>query len=234
MPCRVQRVQISDLTARHLFARAAGHCQRPECVRDLFVQVGNEAISVAEMAHVVAATVGGPRGSSTLDGRERASVENLLLLCPTCHTIVDKGPEQFPQDMLLAWKATHEERIRHLLGIAVFETRARALEAVEPLLLSNRTVFDRYGPTSLLAKDPETEAASTWGRKAREQIVPTNRRILVALDANRHLLNDGERATVEQFRQHVDDFEARHLHGMAEVAATTFPIGMDRIFRDED
>jgi len=36
---------------------------------------------------------------------------NLILLCPSCHTHVDKAPEEYPEDLLKKWKKDHEAQV---------------------------------------------------------------------------------------------------------------------------
>ncbi|MCB9551939.1 MAG: hypothetical protein H6705_08655 [Myxococcales bacterium] len=39
---------------------------------------------------------------------DRDEADNLILLCPTHHTLIDKVPEQYPAELLRRWKAEHE------------------------------------------------------------------------------------------------------------------------------
>jgi len=45
----------------------------------------------------------------------------------------------------------------------------------------------------------------------RERIIPNSRRVLATLEANRDHMIDGEARTLELFRQHIHDLEARHF-----------------------
>ncbi|WP_271183643.1 HNH endonuclease, partial [Novosphingobium resinovorum] len=64
-----------------------------------------ESYLTGEMAHIVARQAEGPRGDGV--GGDN-SYENLILLCPTCHTRIDKAPNDFPVALLQKWKADHE------------------------------------------------------------------------------------------------------------------------------
>ncbi len=90
------RKHISTETKLRLFSEAAGHCQCPECLRPLFpAEMGGDK-HIAEMAHVIPHGDTGPRHSERPVGVFQAdSFENLILLCPTCHTIVDKDPNGY-------------------------------------------------------------------------------------------------------------------------------------------
>ena len=99
------RKHISTETKLRLFSAAAGHCQRPECHQPLFpAEMGGDK-HIAEMAHVIPHGETGPRYEERPAGEfEADSFENLILLCPTCHTIIDKDPDGYSRGTLLGWK----------------------------------------------------------------------------------------------------------------------------------
>jgi len=70
------------------------------------------------MAHVVAYRRGGPRGGSSLSPAYLNNVDNLMLLCQPCHTLVDRDPKTYTVNRLKKTKRQHEERIEHLTGLS--------------------------------------------------------------------------------------------------------------------
>jgi hypothetical protein len=192
------------------------------------VDIAGRSIHIAEMAHVFAASDSGPRANPELNDRERGAFENLVLLCANCHTKVDKAPNAFPGSLMLRWKREHADKLQRLFGTAVFGERGPAREALKPLLSENLAIFRQYGPAIESASNPESGAAEQWKRKMIARILPNNRRMLSILDANRHLLRDGEQEVVERFRQHVDDLEAVHFEGSREDASR-FPAGFEMV-----
>jgi len=218
-------------TQRMLFAASAGYCQNPKCSRELFIDYPETRIHIAEMAHVFAANDDGPRANAALSEEERGAFENLILLCSLCHTIIDKAPEVYPDNVIFGWKRMHAEKLRSLFGATHFEKRSDARAAVEDLLQENRQIFDDYGPHIEDAKNPESGAAERWKRKVLQKIIPNNRKVLAQLDANRRLLDESELVTLEKFRQHIDDLEARHIEGYQE-GASRFAEGMAEILRN--
>ena len=52
------------------------------------------------------------------------------------------------------------------------------------------------------------------------------------MDANRAHLIDVEVETVELFRQHIEDLEARHVGDNVAAVGARFPPGMSRILMD--
>jgi hypothetical protein len=184
------------------------------------------------MAHVFAAADDGPRANAELTEAERGRYDNLILLCPTCHTIIDKAPDEYPDEMILRWKRQHGERIAALFGAIEYPSRIQAREAIEPALAENRLIFDKYGPDNDYRYDPESELATTWQAKMLATILPNNRKIMSVLQVNRRHLNDDEKLTAARFQQHIADLEARHILGEPSAAAERFPPGMAQIFID--
>lgn len=125
---RITRKQVKDSEILQIWARAAGRCVL--CSTYL---LGGESsyfhtASHGEVAHNVGATSGkgSTRGTtSDLTKDERASRENLLLLCHRCHRNVDtEGAENiYTEAHLKAKKLAHEERVRKVTDHAtVHET----------------------------------------------------------------------------------------------------------------
>jgi hypothetical protein len=215
-------------TQRRLFAASAGYCQNPSCANELFVDAAGESFHIAEMAHVFAANDDGPRAKPELSKEERGAFENLVVFCANCHTMVDKAPDAFPDSMILQWKREHANKLQGLFGAVRFDNRTVARQVVEPLLAQNLAIFQQYGPHIEAARNPESGAAERWKRKMLTRILPNNRRVLAILDTNRHLLGDGEKLTLERFRQHIDDLEAFHIEGNRQDASR-FPDDLSKI-----
>jgi len=205
-----------------LFADSGGFCQKPDCLRNLFMVIGEEQIHVGEMAHVFSASNTGPRADSTLSDAQRGDYKNLIIFCPTCHTIVDKAENEFPDKLMLEWKGAHRKRLDEAFGIGEYADRNNTRTAIEPLLKENLFIFETYGPETEERFNPESEMPVLWNRKIATKLLPNNRQILRILDRNRRHLNEAERSTLEAFRQHVDDFEAKHVEGVS-ASGTRFP-----------
>ena len=212
-----------------LFADSAGHCQNPCCLRPLFLDVGGRSMHIAEMAHIFAASDAGPRAQASFSPEARSAYENLILLCPECHTIVDKAPEEYPDSLIREWKRRHRDRIRAEFGAAEYASRHLVREAIEPIMAENRTIFETYGPLGDDRFNPESEVAVVWRRKVLARILPNNRKLLMIIDANRRHLTPAEEAVLERFRQHVDDLEDRHVGGGTAAVGTRFPAGMNEL-----
>lgn len=233
MVCTKGRVSLTSGTKLRLFADSGGFCQNPECLTELFRDVSDDTtVHVAEMAHIISAADDGPRADIKVTPEERATYDNLILLCAICHTIIDKAESVYPEALIKNWKRSHKEKIAGVFGVRAFSSREDARKFVSPLLVENRTIFENYGPLTEERFNPESSMPQQWLRKIRLKIIPNNRRMLTACDVNRQLLSFVEAQTVEMFRQHVDDFEAKHL-GESSTNGAQFPVEMERLFADD-
>lgn len=181
------------------------------------------------MAHIIAASDKGPRSKLTMSKPERGKYENLILLCPACHTIIDKASATYPDSTIREWKAKHKERIAAQFGAIEYNDRMAARNAIEPILSQNRTIFETCGPLQDYRFNPESDLANVWRRKVFSQVLPNNRKILAILDANRRHLSPDEQRVLELFRQHVDDLDARHIGGGTASVGVRFPEEMNTI-----
>ena len=185
MPCPRGRATPSQHTKLRLFADSAGFCQKPDCQRTLFVDTGSTNLHIGEMAHVFAASDKGPRAASGLSIHERSAYENLILLCPSCHAIVDKAPTDYPDILMIGWKRSHVDLIAAAFGAIRYSSRRAAREAIEPLLSDSLSILTEYGPNNKYRYDPESELAAVWQRKVLSHIIPNNRKLLAILENNR-------------------------------------------------
>ena len=227
MACPRGNATPNQNTKLRLFSDSAGFCQKPDCQRALFVDVGDSRLHIAEMAHVFAASDKGPRTNSALSGQERSSYENLILLCPSCHAIVDKAPDWYPDTLMTQWKREHVELIAEMFGAVRYASRRAAHEAIKPLLAANLSIFVEYGPDNQYRYNPESELADVWQRKVLSQIIPNNRKIIAIVDRNRCHLKGQEDTTLEEFRQHVEDLESRHVGDREATVGRRFPAAMN-------
>lgn len=65
--------------------------------------------------HIEAQSESGPRFNKNLMEKQIDSFENLILLCPTHHKIVDDNPKDYTVERLKKMKADHESRVRKVL-----------------------------------------------------------------------------------------------------------------------
>lgn len=94
------RKPIPDNIKRKLWAESMGRCMNPHCHIDLFNLNGD----IAEQAHIIPY-------SETQDN----SFENLILLCPNCHTNFDKSGN-FDINDVKNWKKIRQIEIEQFFS----------------------------------------------------------------------------------------------------------------------
>lgn len=149
--------------------RAAGHCEL--CSRDLtYERLALTPAKLGEVAHILPASPDGPRGT---DGRQAASVGelldrndpgNLMLLCGVCHDEIDKTPNHYPAEDLTAQHEAFLEAIRFAA------TRAKAHAGQGFLIQGNH--FE-----NLARIDPTQIQTALW----RDHIRPLGRPLIIDL-----------------------------------------------------
>jgi hypothetical protein len=101
-----------------LFVAAGGRCEFDGCNKYLLEHhVTLTAGNFAEVAHIVAFQLDGPRGNGKHRPADIHSPDNLMVLCPGCHKLIDDQPEQFTVETLRKYKERHERHIRHMTSL---------------------------------------------------------------------------------------------------------------------
>ncbi|QDH15029.1 HNH endonuclease [Oecophyllibacter saccharovorans] len=227
-----QRKAIPAETKLRLFSEASGHCQNPDCLEPLFpVELGG-AKHIAEMAHVVPHGEAGPRREDRPnDSFDPDVFENLILLCPTCHTKIDKDPASFPRNILLDWKENHLANLATKQGIRAYVNRCIAREAIAGFMAENKAIWNRFAPEhgTDFNYDPESEVAKGWSKRMRSVILPNNYRIQAIIRANLGLATEDERRIFAEFQEHVRGLAERHVCNVS-GRAIRFPKAMEDMF----
>lgn len=223
-------MSISSGVRRKLWAASGGYCGNPDCHKDLFaLSDSGKILNIEELAHIIGQSQDGPRGEEELSQNERDDFENIILLCPTCHTLIDKNPELYTVEIVREWKKKHEESVRRLFEIPKFSSRQELRKYIEPFLIENKSVFEILGPESSNATDHQLSAELEWARQCVKTIIPNNRRIECVLFNNRDLLNSEEVKSLILFKGHREGFEYNHVSGDVSEMVPTFPEGFDNI-----
>lgn len=126
MPDRAR--SYSNRTLKLLFANSGNLCAFPNCTTALTMPETDEddPVVLAQICHIYAAANNGPRGRPDLTDEERTSYNNLILLCGTHHTLVDRQPDTYTAELLKGWKKEHEAKFQQRAVLA--EQRLAALE----------------------------------------------------------------------------------------------------------
>jgi hypothetical protein len=217
-------VAISEKDIKKLWGRVAGHCSAPGCSEDCVPFLDpNDPTVIGEMAHVIPQSKDWTRGDGESAGED--TYENLILLCPTCHTKVDKAPEHvYPRELLLKWKADHEARVRSSLSIPRYENLEQLADAIGRILTENHVIWKKVGPDSELAKrNPLSAGARIWSFQKLSTVVPNNKRIARSLDAHKNLVPLADWDACAEFIQHAAAFEQNAYDRIDSNAVPRFP-----------
>ena len=120
----------SRTTVCKLWLVAGGRCQFPGCNCNLMQDdITWRQINYANVAHIVASSPDGPRGSEE-SYYLSDKLENLMLLCPTHHKVVDKDVTQYTVERLKEIKRLQEQNVQELLeGMNYPESEIVVLES---------------------------------------------------------------------------------------------------------
>ena len=101
-----KRLKPRTDTLRELYIFSGNMCAMPDCKKLLIDEYGTW---IGEVAHIYAASNGGPRANSGLSSEDRRKADNLILVCSNCHTIIDSDEARYSAEELRKIKKAHEE-----------------------------------------------------------------------------------------------------------------------------
>lgn len=178
---------IDENVKRRLYAESMGYCMNPNCRCNLFAGTGD----IIEKAHI-------DPYCKTADN----SFENLVLLCPNCHTNFDKNNAFTPQE-ILSWKKTRQEELKNFFE-KKFTTFEELEAAVVPLLMENKTIYENYY---------KKNNKKLWD-KFEPVILINNRKLKLLLKTNLNLIQKQQEewysnlTSIHLFMAHIEEFEA--------------------------
>ena len=182
----MNRKEIPVRIQRALYAESMGKCMNPECHEDLFIDEGD----ITEKAHIDAYCE-----------TENNSFDNLVILCPNCHTKFDKL-HLFTDEEVHEWKVIRKKELQKFFSIKYSNFNELA-EHVVPLLLENKRCFENYylGGNKLL-----------WDKFEYRTLI-NNRKLKTILNNNLHLFQSHSTKEysnvyfVQKLVAHIDEFE---------------------------
>ncbi len=199
---------INKNVKRKLYAESMGRCMNPSCQRELFGKNGD----IIEKAHVVS-------WGKTSDN----SFENLVLLCPTCHTEFDKN-KAFTLEKVLEWKNIRKRELERFFS-KKYETFEELKRKVVPILQENKIIFEKY-----YLHDNK----NLWD-KFEYKILINNRKLKMLFLANDRLIQRHQErhysnlAYIQLFLLHVDEFEKTRMEG-EKIREVLFPSEINSMF----
>jgi hypothetical protein len=162
----------------------------PDCKEELFKDNGD----IIERAHIIPFC-------DTADN----SFENLIVLCPNCHTNFDKN-FAFSSDQVKMWKQIRKQEFDKFFS-KKYATFDDLRNKVAPLLFENKAIYEHY------YLDDKKEL---WN-KFEAKILVNNRKLRKILENNFDLIQRNTNKDysnlelVHLFLTHIDEFEATRL-----------------------
>lgn len=151
----------SPLTLHMLCSKAAGRCEFKGCNEYVFQDVITlTEFNKSNVAHIVASSPDGPRGDELRSHELSNKLENLMLMCPAHHKLIDDNEEEYPEAVLLAMKQEHEERIRELCSL-IDLPKSERIHFTSPI--KNLVFTQNYYQHTAKALLPLKRAASNTG-----------------------------------------------------------------------
>ena len=181
------RKSIPIDVGRKLYAESMGRCMNPDCQAELFRKNGD----VIEKAHITPYC-------KTADN----VYENLVVLCPTCHTDFDKN-DAFSPEEVKQWKQIRKEELDKLLGKKYTTFNELQLQ-VAPILSENKSIYENYYLN---------DQKDLWD-KFEGRILANNRKLKVLLENNLGLIQSHSNKSYSNFEivqrlfAHIEEFEA--------------------------
>lgn len=95
----------SRSTVKKLFALSGNRCAFSECLNPL---VDGSGTVTGEICHIRGRKKGSARFDPSQTDEERHGFDNLVLMCPSHHTVIDDNEEVYTVEALLEIKRKHE------------------------------------------------------------------------------------------------------------------------------
>jgi len=175
---RRKRPKIPVKDQLKLWVRAGARCEFRGCSEYLYRDdLTLKEANYSDIAHIIAVSKSGPRGSDPLPSNQRNKSDNLMLLCKKHHKLVDSEDhvDEYPVALLREFKKEHESRIHRLTSLmtgyktTVVRLRSRIRNHIVEVTpgeiyeaISPRYPEDDKGIEIDLSALPGTDSKSYW------------------------------------------------------------------------
>lgn len=226
---------IREKAIKLLWSNAAGRCSFTDCKERLTVEQAAQSAphTLGEMAHIKGKREGSNRYDKDQIGEQRDSYENLILLCPNHHTMIDKPENEgiYTVDVLMEMKIAHENNVSKKLEVSGISSIDALKDRIAIYLAENHQAWTQYGPLSETAqKNPHNdEIYAVWVSERLSTIVPNNRAIVSLLKAYRNLFSRSDQAIISQFLSHANSYEIWVNDEIPYQAVLRFPVDFERL-----
>ena len=149
---------------------SGGVCAFPDCGANLVNAgaAGDETI-IGEFAHIVAEQRQGPRGREGIRADDKNKASNLILLCATHHTVIDRNPHIYSVHVLRQMKADHEKGMAAAAKKRLAVLKQELIEETVHSTLLRLLQLPRYVYSGMV---PEYSARAARYKRRRDAIQP--------------------------------------------------------------
>lgn len=138
-------MSVSTATKIMLALRSGNRCAFPECRCPLSEdgKIAKDCI-LGEVAHIHGQNPGTDKHASSaryrkdMTDEERDCYDNLIFLCPTCHSKIDKQPDDYPAEVLLQIKREHEAWVNNQLSNGIVSVSFAELDVAAKAIVSGK------------------------------------------------------------------------------------------------
>lgn len=114
----MSKTKIPEKVKYDLWFAAHGRCEFAGCNKILFRHgITMDKCNISNFAHIIGDSAKGPRGHEKKSEELSKDFNNLILLCPECHKLIDSDEEKYTVEVLKKMKKDHEDRILLATGI---------------------------------------------------------------------------------------------------------------------
>ncbi|SDF94411.1 hypothetical protein SAMN05660324_1385 [Klenkia brasiliensis] len=127
------RDRVPPAQEKVVISRSGNKCAYPDCGVVLTISPknsGDRPKATGKVAHIAAASPGGPRYDESMTAQERGSADNLIYLCGPHHDAIDSQLEHHTRELLLTAKRRHEQAVDRAVRSALGTVSYVELEVV--------------------------------------------------------------------------------------------------------
>lgn len=209
-----------------LAALGGGRCYwpKPPCTQPVTVIVNGEPVTNLQIAHIRAAKPNGPRYVENMSDRDRASWNNLILLCTPHHNIIDKlHPNDYSTEDLERWKSDREAgglaRLKGLNDLTEDRLQEMLAYSIKEAHREIREMLAEHKPIDADAAILLSAAADRLNMDTAEMLYGASSMLTPALNEYAELLAQAAIALVPALNEHAETLSgaAQYLPDLIEA-----------------
>lgn len=135
----VQRERVPPAQEKVVISRSGDKCAYPGCGLELTIEPqdpNDRPKATGKVAHIAAASPGGPRYDEHMTTEQRGSAANLIYLCGAHHDAIDSQLNYHTREFLLDAKRAHETAVQRGVRSALGEVTYEELTVVCSVIAS--------------------------------------------------------------------------------------------------